>query len=86
MSLKEFIVELSDTEIAILEKLANNYEISLNAALRKSILQAGYLLQSSEKSKELFIGKLDRGMITKNSGMTVVNLDRVFVSKKQRAD
>jgi len=70
-------VELSDEEILILRKIAAQDGITPNAVLKKAILQAGYLQQKTEEGNELFVGKLDRGQITRNSDMTSVEIKGV---------
>jgi hypothetical protein len=77
MTTHTLTVELSDAEISILRKIADQDGTTPNAALQKAILQAGYLLQTAEEGKELFVGKLDRGKITQNSDITSVKLGRV---------
>jgi hypothetical protein len=77
MTTHTLTVELSDAEISILRKIAIQDRTTPNAALKKAILQAGYLQQQTEEGKELFVGKLDRGKITQNSDITSVKLGRV---------
>jgi hypothetical protein len=81
MTTHTLTVELSDEEISILRKIAAQDGTTLNAALKKSILQAGYLLQTAEEGNELFVGKLDRGQITRNSDIKWVNLGGVRVHR-----
>ncbi len=81
MTTHTLTVELSDEEISILRKIAAQDGTTLNAALKKSILQAGYLQQRAEEGKELFVGTLDRGKITRNSDIKSVNLGQVRVQR-----
>jgi hypothetical protein len=80
MTTRTLTVELSDEEISILRKIADQDGTTPNAALKKAILQAGYLQQKTEEGNELFVGKLDRGQITRNSDITSVNLEGVRVN------
>lgn len=77
MTTHTLTVNLSDEEISILQKIAAQDGTTPNAALKKAILQAGYLHQQTEEGKDLFVGKLDRGKITQNSDITSVKLGRV---------
>jgi hypothetical protein len=81
MTTHTLTVELSDDEISILRKIAAQDRTTPNAALKKAILQAGYLQQRTEEGNELFVGKLDRGQITRNSDITSVNLKGVRVRR-----
>jgi hypothetical protein len=84
MTTRTLTVELSDEEISILRRIADQDGTTPNAALKKAILQAGYLLQTAEEGNDLFVGKLDRGQITRNSDIKSVNWGQVRVQRRPR--
>jgi hypothetical protein len=58
MSLHKITVELSDEEIAILRQLSRLNGSSPNDALRKAIVQAGYVSMQTCSGQDFYVGKV----------------------------
>jgi hypothetical protein len=58
MSLHKITVELSDEEIAILRQLSRLNGSSPNDALRKAIVQAGYVSMQTSSGQDFYVGKV----------------------------
>ncbi|MEB3248961.1 MAG: hypothetical protein ACKOX2_00635 [Microcystaceae cyanobacterium] len=74
MATHTLTVELSDQEIAVLRDISSQDQISPNDALRKIILQAGYLRQETAEGNQLFIGKVTDDKMIKGDSIVGLNL------------
>ena len=59
----EVTIKLSDKELDIVQQLAQRDNVTPNEAIRRAILQAGYLKQQVIEGKEILVGRVKAGRI-----------------------
>ena len=63
MGVHKLSVELSDRELDILQMLADRDGITATEALKRAIIQAGYLRKQEDEGRALYVGNIDRGRV-----------------------